>query len=199
MVGKDQRLYTIHRGNNNTWIPNGGESLNGSCTSRPIAVSYTDGRIDLVVRGGDARLWHIFYDRNQNQKWSEWILLGDDDKIKGGPDAVVLNDGSGFMVFAWGAKNGTLLSKRFNSNTKTWVPKDGFRELGAETLGGSPKAVASTDGVWVFAYDMEDNVVMRRWNQEQDSWTPGVEEDFSKLGIPQDSQRGTPPSHAVVT
>ncbi len=43
----------------------------GGATSAPSATSGAPGRIDLVVRGADGRLWHNYY-ANYGGSWSGW-------------------------------------------------------------------------------------------------------------------------------
>lgn len=50
--------------------------------SSPDASSWGPGRLDVFIRGGDAALWHKWYDRG----WSGWESLAG--SLRGGPSAV---------------------------------------------------------------------------------------------------------------
>lgn len=165
-------------GKGNSWLPLGTDfkSLGGCCTSRPVAVSWGSGRIDIFVRGGDSGLWHLSY--NNNAGWSNWTSIGST-AIEAEPDAVSWGPGR-IDVFAWGAVNRTLLHKSFNG-TK-WMPEDDFDNLGGD-LSGPPKAVCDMVGsVSVFAYGRHGNLLRKAWNQTQGQWLP--KDSFQDLGSP---------------
>jgi hypothetical protein len=177
-VGTDLKLYTRYwEVDSNEWKPTNNEfaSLSGTCTSRPIAVSYKKDRIDLFVRGGDARLWHIYYDQG---KWSDWLPVGDT-QIQAEPDAIVT--GSNHIdVFAWGLEDRALLRRSFDGNS--WTPENGFENLAGD-LAGPPKAASDTlGGFSVFAYDTHENVVTKAWNETTKDWRP--KKGFLSLGMP---------------
>src|SRR5438445_6390906 len=56
---------------NGVW--SGWPSLGGVLVTRPTAVSWGPGRIDVFVRGTDAHLWHKAYTTGA---WSGWQNLG---------------------------------------------------------------------------------------------------------------------------
>ncbi|KAF8246220.1 fucose-specific lectin [Wilcoxina mikolae CBS 423.85] len=177
-VGTDLKLYTRYWAvDSNEWKPTNNEfaSLSGTCTSRPIAVSYKKGRIDLFVRGGDARLWHIYYDQG---KWSDWLRVGDT-QIQAEPDAIVTGPNR-IDVFAWGLEDRALLHRSFDGNS--WTPENGFENLAGD-LGAPPKAAGDTMGGFsVFAYDRHGNVVTKAWNETTKDWRP--KKGFLSLGMP---------------
>ena len=150
------------------------ESLGGYCTSRPIAVSWASGRIDIFVRGGDAGLWHLSY----SDGWSSWTSISGNTSIQAEPDAVSWGPNH-LDVFAWGADS-SLLHKSYDGTTDSWSPKEGFEVVG-QGLQGPPKAVSDGVGsVHVFCYTQYGELGHKAWNQTQGLWTPS--ESFDDLG-----------------
>jgi hypothetical protein len=165
----------------NAWLPsNGYEDLNGTCTSRPAAVSRGFGLLDVFVRGGDAGLWRLSYDGG-SQQWSEWTAVAPGTEIMSDPDAVTCKQDT-VDVFAWAA-NSSLLWRRWDvsgGGNGTWEPTDGFRVLG-DRLTGPPKAVCDgDDSMHVFAYLMDRSIGHLAWDGAQGSWSP--ETGFDTIG-----------------
>jgi hypothetical protein len=171
---KDKALYT-KSWNGTSW--SSFVRLGGYCTSRPAAVSWSSKRIDVVVRGGDAGLWHISYDADI-KVWSNWTSISGGTQIEGEPDAVSWSENR-LDTFAWG-KDKSLLHKSFDG--KTWTPSPGLETLGTD-LSGPPKGVSyAVKSLHVFAYGRKGNMVLRQWNETTKEWLP--KEGFHDLGTP---------------
>ena len=54
---------------NGSWVNLGGPPP-GASRDRPAAASWGPGRLDVFVRGGDGRLWQLFW---AGARWSEWV------------------------------------------------------------------------------------------------------------------------------
>jgi hypothetical protein len=172
-----KELYHIFWNDTNTWQPpTGFENLGGYCTSRPAAASWTSGRMDIVVRGGDAGLWHLSY----KDSWSNWTSISGNVSVQAEPDTV--SWGSNRLdVFAWSEDN-SLLHKSLDGAKNEWTPKEGFDNLGGG-LGGPPKAVSDAAGsLHVFSMSRYGELQHSHWNETVGKWSP--EGDFEDLGTP---------------
>jgi len=149
-----------------------GQSLGGYCTSRPTAVSWGVGRLDVFVRGGDAGLWHLAY----NGTWSTWSSISGNTSIQAEPEAVSWG-ADRIDVFAWGADS-SLLHKSFDGNS--WTPTDGFENLGT-SLAGPPKAVSDAFGsLHVVSISTEETLQHLSYTEAGGAWSPGA--GFDDLG-----------------
>jgi len=159
-----------------TWQPpDSFDNLGGYCTSRPVAISRAEGRIDVFVRGGDAGLWHLSF----FETWSGWTSLSDQTLIQSEPDAVSWSSDR-IDLFAWGEDN-SLLHKSYDGATDTWSPSRGFKTLGKGLI-GPPKAVSDDVGsIHVFCYLQNLELAHMAWNQTLGTWSPN--KGFGDLGV----------------
>jgi IPT/TIG domain len=71
-TGTDNALHHTSRGGfSSPWLA--WESLGGTLTSAPTAVSWSPNRIDVFVKGADNGLWHRWWD---GAHWNGWEGLG---------------------------------------------------------------------------------------------------------------------------
>lgn len=118
-------------------------SLGGRITSKPAAVSMSDGRLDVFARGGSGQLLQKYA---VDGRWSSWVHLGG--SFSGAPTVVSWAPGR-LDVFARG-NDGRLLHKWFAAGR--WFD---WESLGG-TLASSPSAVSMTVGrLDVFARGMD--------------------------------------------
>ena len=75
-------------------------SLNAKTTSMPVALAYSDGTADLLVRGYDDALWHSHYD---GSSWGAWDNAGGGTLLSA--PAIVSRGVGQFDVFAFGTDN----------------------------------------------------------------------------------------------
>lgn len=172
----DRALYYMFwNGSASEWI-----EVGGYLTSRPVAVSRPDGRLDLFARGGDAGLWQISFNQDASSLvWSNWTSISGDTKVLSEPEAVTWGP-ENIEVFAWG-ENNTLLHKRYDDNDESWTPNVGFEIIG-EDLAGPPKAVCDrSESVHVFAYLRNGQLGHKSWDSDADAWSPP--QDFELLGM----------------
>lgn len=109
------------------------QSLGGTLTSKPAAVSMTPGRTDVFARGGEGQLVHRYA---VDGRWSPWGHLGG--RFTGAP--TVASWASGRLdVFARGT-DGSLQHKWFSAGR--W---SGWERL-AGSLASAPSAVAMSPG-----------------------------------------------------
>jgi repeat uncharacterized protein DUF346 len=129
--------------------PPGWESLGGELTSKPAAVSWAGGRIDVFARGTGNALWHRWYDNNA---WYGWESLGGE--LTSGPTVSTWGPNR-LDVFARGPDN-TLWHLWYDG---AW---HGYESLGGE-LTSEPAAVSWASGrIDVFARGT-DNDSWHRW------------------------------------
>ncbi|KAI9805896.1 MAG: hypothetical protein M1825_000510 [Sarcosagium campestre] len=177
-------LYHRYAEKDGEWTSPGGytseklnsfERLGGILTSRPAAVSWGTGRLDVFARGGDGGLWTTNYTLTTDE-WSDWAMLGSD--IIGEPDAVSWGP-ERIDVFAWGA-DFSILHKKYHNGT--WTPAEGFESLGGD-FSGPPKATSDGEGnLHVVAFSKRGELMHRSWNETRNVWIP--EDDFRNLGAP---------------
>ena len=174
----DQALYHLVWDDLGRW-PSEWKKIGGYLTSRPVAVSRREGRLDIFARGGDAGLWHISFNQYASGSiWSNWTSISGDTKVQSEPEAVSWNP-ENIEVFAWGEDN-TLLHKRYDDNDKIWAPDVGFEVIGYD-LAGPPKAVCDrSEGVHVFAYLDNGQLGHKSWDSDAKAWEP--RQDFELLG-----------------
>jgi hypothetical protein len=126
MTGRDYRLW--HR----WWETASGwsawEPLGGRLGSGPSASVRSPGRLDIVARGVDGRVYHLFYDRG---RWSQWTSLGG--LITGSPTGVSWSYDR-YDVFATGT-DGQLWHRGASAGRgwTGWIPRGG-------RLGSGPSA-----------------------------------------------------------
>lgn len=109
------------------------QSLGGTITSKPAAVSMSAGRTDVFARGGEGQLVQRY---EVDGRWSPWMHLGG--RITGAPTAVSWAAGR-LDVFARGV-DGSLQHKWFSAGR--W---SGWERLGG-SLASAPAAVSMTVG-----------------------------------------------------
>src|SRR5208282_1321796 len=78
--GSDDALWHIyyvpHNYDQNTGGWSSWESLGGTLTSDPAAISWGPNRIDVFTKGSDNALWHTYWDiRLNNGGWGSWESL----------------------------------------------------------------------------------------------------------------------------
>ncbi len=127
----------------------GWESLGGSITSKPSAVSWGPNRIDVVARGLDSAVWHRWWD---GTAWRGWESLGG--LIQGAP--AICSRASGRLdMFAVGL-NHHLFHKWFQGGWSAW------EDLGG-VLSSEPAAVScGPNRIDVFARGM-DQAMWHLW------------------------------------
>jgi hypothetical protein len=173
LVGREDKALYANSWNGISW--SSFVRVGGYCTSRPAAVSWSSRRIDVVVRGGDAGLWHISYNA-ESKVWSNWTSISGGIQIEAEPEVVAWG-AYRLDVFAWGADR-SLLHKSLDRTT--W--SSGFETLGTD-LSGPPKAVSdAVNSVHVFAYGKRGNIMHRQWNETLKEWLPNG--GFHDLGAP---------------
>ncbi|KAK8040031.1 hypothetical protein PG993_008442 [Apiospora rasikravindrae] len=132
------------------------EDLKGFVTVPPTVVSRQPGRLDVFVRGGDARLWHLSFG---DGKWSNWQCISGKTRIQGQPHAISTGPGS-IDVFAWGEARGESLYKTYDAVTQKWSPDgNGFTTLIPGGLIGPPKSMVYGNDVEVFAYNIHNQIM----------------------------------------
>lgn len=173
LIDRRRRLRTMYWDNKNgsSWKT---EDLSGDCTSRTAAVSSRDRRIDVVVRGGNGALWHIY---NDDGKWSAWGSVSGDTKIQAEPE-LITRGRDRIDAFAWGSANQSLLHYSYDGKTARWSKVE---DLGGG-LSGPPKAASHQAGFSVFAYGSKGQIIWKTWNENTKQWFP--EKGFEELGLP---------------
>jgi C1A family cysteine protease len=127
----------------------GWESLGGTITSRPSAVSWAANRIDVVARGTDSAVWHRWWD---GVAWRGWESLGG--IIQGAPAICSWANGR-LDIFAIGTDH-KLYHKWFQGGWSGW------ESLGGQ-LSSSPAAVSwGPNRIDVFAKGM-DQAMWHLW------------------------------------
>jgi hypothetical protein len=170
LVDKNTNALYHTYGDGNSWQPSGSyDDLGGYCTSRPVALSRSEGLIDIFVRGGDAGLWQLSY---SNGTWGKWAAIGSGTAIQAEPEAVSWGSGN-IELFAWAADSSLLYKQLDTANDiQTWTPRTGFQTLGSG-LTGPPKAVCDSQGsVDVFAYLQDRQIGHLAWDQTSGAWVP---------------------------
>ncbi len=129
----------------------GWESLGGTITSKPSAVSWGANRIDVVARGTDSAVWHRWWD---GAAWRGWESLGG--IIQGAP--AICSWASGRLdIFAIGT-NHHLFHKWFQGGWSGWEDLGGL-------LSSEPAAVSwGPNRIDVFARGMDQAMWHLWWN-----------------------------------
>jgi hypothetical protein len=99
-----------------TWMD--WESLGGVLTSGPAASSWSEGRLDVLVRGTDSACWHKWFDNG----WSDWESLGG--ILTSSPAAVSWDQGR-LDVFARGTDS-ALWHKWYDNGWSDWESLGGI-------------------------------------------------------------------------
>ena len=112
---------TLWHGANGNW-----DSLGGTCTASPAAVSWNSNyyRLDVFVRGSDGAVWQKYWD---GSAWSRWTSLGGQVAPNTGPGV-----DEALHLFVQGTDN-QLWFKSANGAGTAW-----------RTLGGAPPEALST-------------------------------------------------------
>ena len=141
------------------------EKLGGYCTSRPAAVSVSSNRLDVFVRGGDARVWHTSYDAGNTKGWSQFEPLGNI-TILGEPHAIRYL-GNGISVFVCSQTDNAVWHAVYDGKSWTeWV------SLGGD-FAAPPKAVSKDPGqLDVFAIGRTGELMWRNWDNDRGTWQP---------------------------
>ena len=126
------------------------ESLGGGLTSDPAVSSWSSGRLDTFVRGGDNALWHKWYQNG----WSNWESLGG--FLTSSPAAASWSSGR-IDTFVRGGDN-ALWHKWFQNGWSNW-----------ESLGGvltsSPAVSSWAAGRLDVFVRGTDNALWHKWFQ----------------------------------
>jgi len=145
-----------------TALPVGWQGLGGlALTSKPGAASWAANRFDVLARGPDQQMWHIWGDGSQ---WSSWEPLGG-----------VLTSGPG--VTAWSAGRLDVFVRGTDNQLwhKWW---DGSQWSGWESLGGalssSPTVASWSAGRLDVMVQGTDNGVWHKWwdGSQWNGWEP---------------------------
>jgi C1A family cysteine protease len=135
----------------------GWESLGGTLTSKPDAVSWGPNRIDVVARGTDSACWHRWWD---GAAWRGWESLAG--VIQGGP--TICSWGSGRLdIFAVGTDH-RMYHKWFQGGWSGW-----------ESLGGQfssqPTAVSwGPNRIDLFGRGMDQGLYHMWWDGAWHGW-----------------------------
>jgi hypothetical protein len=139
-VGTNNQIYQNTYDSSKSTSFTGWQALPGgfTATSKPTAISWSTGRIDVFARGTDNALWHNWYQNG----WHSWESLGGG--LSSAPS--VASWGSNHLdVFVRGA-DGAVWHKWYT--TYGWSD---WASLGGSTDGVAPAAVASGYG-HIFAF-----------------------------------------------
>ncbi len=161
-----------------TWLPSQieWEDLGGPIVGSPAAVSWGDGRLDIVAHGEDNQVLHKRWRESQGN-WSpagtSWHDLGG--QITGSP--VVCSWGSGRLdIFVQGLNHG-VWHKSWDNAIADWTPKDkGWHLLGQE-ISGTPAVVSWGQGrLDVFVHGTGHQVWYKSYDASKGGWNPPGEE-----------------------
>jgi hypothetical protein len=119
---------------------NRGRPANVLLTGQPHATSWAKGRIDIVARGNDSRLWHTCWDASFG--WCSW---DNPNNVSGlVSDPTVDAWGPLRLDIFWIISDGTLHHTFYDHG---WIPVDeGMGRPAATTLTGRPKVVSWGSG-----------------------------------------------------
>jgi len=158
--GTDNALWYCHYESGSGW--SGWQSLGGSLTSSPAAVSPTSGVIDVFARGTSGGLYQKTT-TNGGSSWSAWTSVAG--QIASGTGPAVYSSGAGRLdVFVEGT-NSALYYKSYNG---TW---SGWQSLGG-SLTASPAAASTSAGVIdVFARGTSGGLYQKTTTNGGSSWS----------------------------
>jgi len=144
------------------------ESIGGSTTDVPQAVTRTAGRIDVVVRGSDGAVYNKVL--QANGWWPSqtgWASIGG--ATTGSPALAVRGDGS-LDVAVRGSDNSVYL-KSWSATTSTWIPSQtDWSSLGG-SVADSPRVGERTTGEIDVVVLGSDNVPYNKvWNPSNGWW-----------------------------
>jgi hypothetical protein len=140
---------TLSHGANGNW-----DSLGGTCTASPAAVSWNSNyyRLDVFVRGSDGAVWQKYYQNG----WSGWHSLGG--QLAAGTGPAVASWSAGRLdVFAEGA-NGALYHKWWNG--ATW---SGWESLGGKLTASPAASSQGTNQIGVFVRGTNGACWYKEW------------------------------------
>jgi hypothetical protein len=152
-VGSDGALWQIGQTAPNSgwsgWVSHGMPPNAGHLAGRPAVAASADGRLEVLIRGVDGALWHI-WETSPNGNWSDWLSHGS-------PAGVQLNDLWGSPVIAANTE-GRLEVFSIGSDNAVWhiwqiAPNGGWSEWkshgtppGIQFDNAHPALAASADG-----------------------------------------------------
>lgn len=143
------------------WIDSGvnpivSRNIGGSCTSRPSAISRSDGSIDIFCRDANALLsWSSL--PSLTWYWTEWKPITGSPVIMNEPHAISYTHGS-LQVFVQ-TVNGSIALANFNGQEWAWM------DLGG-TFSGPPKAMSdNARQIDVFAYGKDGALKHLYWKE----------------------------------
>jgi hypothetical protein len=155
--GTDLTLQENVQDASGTW--GGWTSVGGVLSARPAAVSWGPGRIDVFVRGTDAKVWHKWY---SSGAWSGWQSLGG-----------VLPTGVGPAAASWGVNQLEVFAQGTNQAIweKTWNGSiwSAWSSLGGVVVGDPGAASPAAGQVQVFARGTDDHLWYRLY--ASGAWT----------------------------
>jgi len=153
------------------------KNIGGTCTSRPSAVSWAAGRIDLFCRDANAVLsWSSLPSLSSN--WTGWKPVEGTGVIANEPSAISRSNGT-LDVFVQTATNTIAFA---NYDGQNWV----WQDLGG-SMGGPPKAfVDYVLRINVFAMDQSGALMHMFWDQGNGTFnsTSQPEDSWENLGVP---------------
>jgi len=141
--------------------------LGGRVTSRPAAVAWNKGSLNVFVRGANGTLWQKHYNSDVRE-WVQAESMGGR-PIIGEPDVVSLSSGT-LNVVAWGADKG-YYHRYFDG--KRWYPEldRDFERIG-EGSGPPRLGVSGKDSVAVFGFANSGDLITRNWTRTALHWGP---------------------------
>jgi hypothetical protein len=169
--------------NQMAWIDNGvnpvlTQNIGGTCTSRPCAISRSDGSIDLFCRDANALLsWSSL--SSLSGSWTAWKPVLGSPVISNEPHAISRTTGT--MQLFVQTVNDTVAFGFFDGHVWLWT------DLGG-TFGGPPKAVSENAlDIQVFAYGKDGALMHNYWKKNTNGstdllWWPM--DTWENLGIP---------------
>lgn len=172
--GTDSALYHKYFSKASGWsngTTGAWSNLGGTIASGPDAVSWGDGRIDVVARGNDNAVYLKSY---ASGAWGGWVSLGGNAV---GDPAISSQESGRLNVFYRGTDNN--LYHKYYSTTGGWAPNG---QTGAwENLGGqlysSPDAVSWGNGKIDVVAQGVGGAITHTWYQVGSGWAP-----FHSLG-----------------
>jgi C1A family cysteine protease/acylphosphatase len=119
----DGRFYPMY-GATGIALPSAGwQGLGGKLTTEPVAARNADGRIEIVARGTDNAVWHL-WQTAPNNGWSGWASLGG---VITSTPALVANADGRLEIFARGADGALwhMWQTKINNGWSGWASMGG--------------------------------------------------------------------------